>query len=162
MHAFEFDTALGVMYAYVDGEKLLRLQVKNGDYPVPLSLPFPEELEFAEIVKTEVAEYLAGERREFSVETELHGTEFQCAVWRELMKIPFGETRRYGEIALSVGRGGASRAVGNACGANPVMLVVPCHRVVAARGIGGFACGSEMKERLLLLESDKSDNKEIK
>lgn len=78
------------------------------------------------------------------------GTEFQQAVWRELRKISFGKTRSYGEIARAIGKAGAVRAVGSACGANPVPVLVPCHRVLAAHGkIGGFGGGLDWKRRLL-------------
>jgi methylated-DNA-[protein]-cysteine S-methyltransferase len=78
------------------------------------------------------------------------GTEFQQKVWRVLMTIPRGETRSYGWIAKKIGKPGASRAVGTACGANPVPIIVPCHRVIAGDGsIGGFGGGLPMKRRLL-------------
>jgi O-6-methylguanine DNA methyltransferase len=80
------------------------------------------------------------------------GTPFQQEVWLALRRIPFGHTRSYGEVAASINRPGAARAVGNACNANPLPLLVPCHRVVAARGIGGFGSGLAMKRRLLRLE----------
>ena len=81
------------------------------------------------------------------------GTEFQQAVWRELRKISPGETRSYGEIAQAIGKPKAVRAVGGACGANPVPVLVPCHRVLAAHGkIGGFGGGLDWKRRLLARE----------
>lgn len=80
------------------------------------------------------------------------GTVFQQKVWAELVKIPFGETVTYGEIARSVGSPGASRAVGGAVGKNPLLIVIPCHRVVAANSIGGFSCGIERKRWLMAHE----------
>ncbi len=81
------------------------------------------------------------------------GTEFQQCVWEELLRIHCGETRSYGEIAKEIRRPGAVRAVGGACGANPVPLLIPCHRVLAAsRKIGGFSGGLEWKRRLLEIE----------
>jgi O-6-methylguanine DNA methyltransferase len=81
------------------------------------------------------------------------GTEFQQQVWEELCRIGSGETRGYGEIARAVGRPAASRAVGQACGANPIPLLIPCHRVLAAnRKLGGFSGGLEWKRRLLTRE----------
>ncbi len=82
----------------------------------------------------------------------LVGTAFQCAVWRALAAIPFGQTRTYGDIARRIGKKGASRAVGRACGANPVPFFIPCHRVVAANGPGGFSCGLKIKTMLLKKE----------
>jgi methylated-DNA-[protein]-cysteine S-methyltransferase len=81
------------------------------------------------------------------------GTNFQQSVWRALTKIPRGETRSYGWVARKIGKPGASRAVGAACGANPVPVIVPCHRVIAGDGsLGGFGGGLPMKRRLLALE----------
>jgi O-6-methylguanine DNA methyltransferase len=80
------------------------------------------------------------------------GTDFERAVWRALLKIPAGEVRSYGEVARAAGRPRAARAVGNACGRNPVAILVPCHRVVARGGLGGFGAGPDVKRRLLDLE----------
>lgn len=81
------------------------------------------------------------------------GTPFQQSVWEALREIPLGETRSYGEIARGIGRPGAERAVGRACGANPVPLLVPCHRVLPVNGkLGGFSGGPEWKPRLLRRE----------
>ena len=84
------------------------------------------------------------------------GTTFQQKVWRVLATIPYGETRSYAWVARKVGKPGASRAVGSACGANPIAVIVPCHRVIAGDGsIGGFGGGLPMKRRLLALEKKR-------
>jgi O-6-methylguanine DNA methyltransferase len=102
---------------------------------------------------TQILEYLAGKRTEFDLPLDLRGTPFQRRVWDELLEIPYGETRSYQEIARAVRRPRALRAVGNANGANPVSLVVPCHRVVASGGkLGGYAGGLALKARLLAME----------
>ena len=80
------------------------------------------------------------------------GTGFQKAVWKKLLEVPYGEVITYKELACAVGRPAAARAVGNAVGANPVPIVIPCHRVLAANGLGGYACGVEIKKDLLKLE----------
>jgi O-6-methylguanine DNA methyltransferase len=101
----------------------------------------------------ELAEYFAGRRREFSVPLELRGSEFQRAVWREIGRIPYGETRTYSEVARGAGRPRAVRAAGTATGNNPVPILIPCHRVIAAHGrLGGFSGGLDAKRRLLALE----------
>ena len=83
----------------------------------------------------------------------MEGTEFQRSVWREIEKIPFGKTKTYLEIAKAIGKPGASRAVGSACGANPLPLLVPCHRVLASNGgLGGFSGGLDIKKKLLRME----------
>lgn len=101
----------------------------------------------------EVRAYLDGRLRRFTVRPDLRGTEFQLLVWGALRRIPFGETRSYGEVARAVGRPRAARAIGAACNANPLPLLVPCHRVVGADGaLVGFGGGLALKERLLALE----------
>jgi methylated-DNA-[protein]-cysteine S-methyltransferase len=86
---------------------------------------------------------------------DLRGTEFQVAVWRALLEIPWGETRGYGEIAARIGRAGSARAVGGANHENPIVILVPCHRVVAAGGtLGGYAGGLDKKRWLLAHEAD--------
>lgn len=105
----------------------------------------------------QVIEYLDGKRRHFDLPLDLRGTPFQRAVWAGLLEIPYGETRSYGELARAIGRPSAVRAVGLANGANPVPLVVPCHRVIAAGGrIGGYGGGLELKRRLLAMEQGRA------
>jgi methylated-DNA-[protein]-cysteine S-methyltransferase len=101
----------------------------------------------------ELKEYFAGKRREFDLPIDLHGTEFQVRCWRELLKIPYGETITYAELSQRVGSQNGFRAVGAANGANPVAVVVPCHRVVASDlTLGGYGGGLPAKELLLKLE----------
>ena len=101
-------------------------------------------------VRRELAEYVSGRRKSFDVPLALAGSVWQKAVWMELTRIPFGETRSYGQIADSLGRPGAARAVGRANASNVLPVVVPCHRVIAADGtLGGFNGGLHLKERLL-------------
>ncbi|MDR6976395.1 methylated-DNA-[protein]-cysteine S-methyltransferase [Streptomyces sp. 3330] len=97
--------------------------------------------------------YFAGELREFSLELRLHGTPFQRSVWDGLRKIPYGETRTYGELAEALGNPTASRAVGLANGRNPIGIIVPCHRVIGAGGgLTGYGGGLDRKRRLLDFE----------
>ena len=102
----------------------------------------------------QLGEYFAGERTEFDLPLASDGTEFQNKVWSELARIPYGETATYGEIARRLGyEPGISRAVGAANGANPIPIVVPCHRVIGADGsLTGYAGGLERKKILLDLE----------
>lgn len=103
----------------------------------------------------QIVDYLEGKRRAFDLALDLRGTPFQNAVWQALLAIPHGETRSYAEIAAAVGRPLALRVVGNASAANPVPLVVPCHRVVASDGkLGGYTGGGTLKARLLAMERD--------
>ncbi|WP_405626597.1 methylated-DNA--[protein]-cysteine S-methyltransferase [Streptomyces sp. NBC_00016] len=97
--------------------------------------------------------YFAGELKEFSLELRLHGTPFQRSVWDGLRKIPYGETRTYGELAEALGNPTASRAVGLANGRNPIGIIVPCHRVIGAGGgLTGYGGGLDRKRRLLDFE----------
>jgi methylated-DNA-[protein]-cysteine S-methyltransferase len=101
----------------------------------------------------QVREYLAGRRREFDLPLQPSGTPFQQRVWQALRRIPYGETRSYGDIATELRRPGAARAVGRANATNPICLIVPCHRVIGADGsLTGFAFGEDLKRRLLELE----------
>ncbi len=101
----------------------------------------------------ELAEYLDGKRKKFSVKFDTSGTAFQKDVWDALETISFGETRSYGEIAKQIGKPAAVRAVGAAIGRNPISVMVPCHRVIGASGaLTGFAGGLKTKEKLLKLE----------
>ena len=100
----------------------------------------------------ELTEYFALTRREFTVALTPEGTEFQRAVWKTLCAIPYGKTMTYAQVAAAVGRPKAARAVGNAVGANPCLILIPCHRVTAKHGLGGFSCGVWRKELLLHLE----------
>ena len=101
---------------------------------------------------SQLDEYFAGERTDFDVRMELDGTDFQREVWAELTRIPYGETISYGEVARRVGRPSAPRAVGQANGRNPIPVIVPCHRVVASDGIGGYGGGLNVKRKLLAVE----------
>ncbi|WP_327342796.1 methylated-DNA--[protein]-cysteine S-methyltransferase [Streptomyces europaeiscabiei] len=97
--------------------------------------------------------YFAGELKEFTLELRLHGTPFQRLVWEQLTRIPYGETRSYGDLAGALGNPKASRAVGLANGRNPVGIIVPCHRVVGSDGsLTGYGGGVERKQRLLDFE----------
>ena len=105
-------------------------------------------------VADELLEYFAGTRTEFTVPLSPAGTDFQRTVWRALQRIPYGETRTYGEIAEAAGRPGAARAVGTANHRNPLPIIIPCHRVVGANGqLCGFGGGLDVKRQLLELEA---------
>ncbi|WP_327400206.1 methylated-DNA--[protein]-cysteine S-methyltransferase [Streptomyces sp. NBC_01288] len=113
----------------------------------------PDDTPFAETT-AQLQAYFAGELKEFTLQLRLHGTPFQQTVWDQLRRIPYGETRSYGDLADALGNPGASRAVGLANGKNPVGIIVPCHRVVGANGsLTGYGGGLDRKQRLLDFES---------
>lgn len=107
----------------------------------------------------QLLEYFDGKRKEFSLETAPQGTPFQRAVWEKLAEVPFGKVVTYGDLARAIGRPSACRAVANAVGKNPLLIVLPCHRVVAANGLGGFTGGISVKRALLRQERVKISEK---
>ena len=114
-------------------------------------------LDWHRLTEAALKAILAGREPKKFPPLDLAGTAFQKRVWQALRKIPAGRTKSYGEIAQAIGRPKAVRAVGGACGANPVPVLVPCHRVLAANGkIGGFSGGLERKRRLLTREGIKT------
>lgn len=111
--------------------------------------------ELTDMLILELREYLAGKRRHFDIYDyiKLSGTDFQKIVWNELIKIPYGQTRTYKDIAQSINHPKAVRAVANAIGANPHMIIIPCHRVIRSDGsIGGYEYGIKVKNKLLDIE----------
>jgi methylated-DNA-[protein]-cysteine S-methyltransferase len=109
-------------------------------------------------VTRQLSEYFAGARREFDLELAPRGSAFERAVWRLLTKVPYGETRTYGQLAADLGDLGAAQAVGNANGWNPISIIVPCHRVIGTSGgLTGYAGGTERKRFLLSLEEPPAD-----
>ncbi len=102
----------------------------------------------------QLTEYFAGKRTTFDIPLQMNGTEFQKKVWHELLKIPYGTTVTYGEIARRIGQPRASRAVGMACNKNCLPILIPCHRVVGKNGrLTGFSAGLDVKFGLLKLEN---------
>jgi methylated-DNA-[protein]-cysteine S-methyltransferase len=123
-----------------DLEKRLKARILGDDEP-------------NEGVLDQLHTYLRGELREFSVLMDVRGTPFQRDVWNAISEIPYGETASYSELAAAIDRPKALRAVGQAVGANPTPIVVPCHRVIGKSGhLVGFSGGLPLKERLLMLE----------
>jgi AraC family transcriptional regulator of adaptative response/methylated-DNA-[protein]-cysteine methyltransferase len=109
----------------------------------------------------QILNFLSGNEPHLDLPLDIRGTAFQQQVWQALQKIPYGETRTYQEIARAIGKPKAVRAVGGACGANPVALIVPCHRVLKSDGgLGGYAWGSDRKETLLKQEGRRQDQGE--
>lgn len=124
-----------------------------------LDSPLVEDGEKLQLYVTELIEYFEGERISFTVPFDYHGTNFQLAVWNALCQIPYGETTSYSDIASNIHKPAAVRAVGAAIGANPVLITVPCHRVVGKNGkLTGYRGGLEMKTRLLDIERKGSSN----
>jgi methylated-DNA-[protein]-cysteine S-methyltransferase len=130
--------------------------------PDAADLP-PEDAEVLAATTVQLAEYFAGERRSFDLPLRANGTQFQRAVWDELRKIPWGTTTTYGAIAKALGMPvSASRAVGAANGANPISIIVPCHRVIGANGtLIGYGGGLPRKSALLRLEGVPTERDQL-
>lgn len=127
-------------------------QVKNSHEIMEEDKIYPKVMVTA---AAQLLEYLDGVRKDFTVPVLCDGTTFQKAVWDTLQSIPYGETRSYSQIAASIGRPQAVRAVGSACGKNPALILIPCHRVVGKDGsLTGFAAGIKLKRQLLRLEAN--------
>ena len=110
-------------------------------------------------LQKQLSEYFSGSRKSFSMKLDLQGTEFQKRVWNELTKIPYGKTITYKELAVRLGNVKSIRAAGTANGANPIPIIIPCHRVIGSDGsLTGYAGGLEMKEKLLQLEGSREPN----
>ena len=149
----DIDTPLGAMTAVVTARGLAALWFDARErYAAQIGEP-PENPDHphVEAARRWLQAYWADQDTDaIEVPLDLHGTLFQRAVWQQLLRIPRGHTRTYGEVAAAVGQGAVPRATGSACGANPVGVIVPCHRVVGANGsLTGFAAGLPRKEALL-------------
>ena len=141
-----YKSSIGILEIICENNELVSLQFCKAGAQAG-------ETDFIKDIKRQLDEYFSGKRRTFDVKINPKGTAFQKLVWDELRKIPYGETRCYGDIAQSVGNKNAQRAVGSACNKNPIMIIVPCHRVISKNGgLGGFACGGDVKQKLLNLE----------
>jgi methylated-DNA-[protein]-cysteine S-methyltransferase len=157
MYYCYFDTPIGELLLAGEGDGLSMIGFPKGSMrrdPEPEWIYNEEPLEK---VRTQLAEYFSGERKDFDLPLKLNGTEFQVSVLEALLEIPYGETTSYGAIAKQIGRPKAVRAVGAANGRNPIPIIVPCHRVIGSSGdLTGFGGGLDTKEALLRLEAENS------
>lgn len=148
MYRMYFQSPVGLLRLEADDVGLCILQIERGGAGPECPCPV-----LADAV-TQLKEYFAGRRRAFTVPLHLQGTAFQQRAWAALCEIPYGETRSYGQQAAAIGNPKASRAVGMANNRNPVLILVPCHRVIGADGrLVGYGGGLEVKRALLDLEA---------
>lgn len=155
------DTPIGRLAISGSDKAVVELAFLMGDTKrVDFSTSIEAEAQVDEAIKW-ITNYFAGERSEYSGELDLAGTDFQRAVWAEISKIKYGHTLSYGEIASKIGKPQASRAVGAAVGANPIPLIVPCHRVMGATGkITGYSGGDGIPTKRKLLAMEKIEYSE--
>ena len=148
--SFCFESAVTNLTVTTNGQAVIRIEFGKHTDRLP-------ENSLERQVAIELSEYFDGDRKDFTFPIDAAGTEFNKKVWNRVYKIPYGRTVTYGEIASEFGNKGAARAVGTANGRNPIPIVVPCHRVVAAGGkLGGFGGGLPLKRKLLDLECSNS------
>ncbi|HEX5308863.1 MAG TPA: methylated-DNA--[protein]-cysteine S-methyltransferase [Solirubrobacteraceae bacterium] len=148
------DSPIGPLTITAEGDELTGLHMhRQRHFPAIPATAERDDAALAPIVE-QLQAYFSGESSAFELKLDLRGTDFQQSVWAALQEIPYGETISYGELARWVGNPNASRAVGTANGHNPVAVIVPCHRVIAADGgIGGYGGGLERKRWLLAHEA---------
>lgn len=139
--------------ARLPGQQSVRPNPRNLREESRQKVAFEESPDLTHPYEAQLEEYFSGRRREFTFPLDLRGTDFQLACWRALSDIPYGETRTYADIARTIGKPHAFRAVGMANNRNPIAIVIPCHRVIASDGtLCGYGGGLDIKRRLLELE----------
>lgn len=156
---WQMKSKVGPLYLVASDQGLHGLFWKKQEIPMAKSLAEKEvRTEILMIASLQLEEYFAGKRKKFDLPLHLRGTQFQNQVWNELKKIPYGETRSYGDIARRLKNEKAVRAVGAANGRNPISIIIPCHRVIGKNGtLTGFAGGLDMKKKLLDLERQNNE-----
>ena len=145
-----YKSPIGVLEIKLDNGTVIGLKV------IESCSKFSERTGYFAVVIKQLDEYFAGKRTKFELNISPKGTEFQKKVWAELLKIPYGKTKSYQEIAEAIGKPNAQRAVGSACNKNPILLIIPCHRVISKSGkLTGFAYDIDRKEQLIKLEANQ-------
>lgn len=148
------ESKIGTLYLVASEKGLCAVFWDKQDSPLATALDksLPEHQVLAQ-AEWEITEYLDGKRQTFEVPLDIQGTDFQKKVWQQLLKIPYGQTLSYLELAKQIRNEKSARAVGTANGRNPLCVVIPCHRVIASNGtLGGYSGGLEIKSKLLDLE----------
>jgi methylated-DNA-[protein]-cysteine S-methyltransferase len=149
----EIDSPIGRLLLAGDGASLIQVGFQGGPHPLRPADDWIADGTPFRLAIAQLGEYFAGKRRRFDLPLAPRGTEFQRQVWRALTEIPYGKTVSYGELARRIGKPNGPRAVGLANGANPLPIIVPCHRVIGADGsLTGFGGGLPIKRKLLALE----------
>jgi len=156
-NVFYYNTIIGQLRIVEEDNVIVGVSGFDGNKPEQgKEIELIKETELIKRTYLQILEYFEGKRTTFDVPIRFEGTSFQMKVWEELRKIPYGETRSYGEIAKQVGVPKGARAVGGANHNNPILIIVPCHRVIGSSGaLVGFGAGIPVKEMLLKLENQE-------
>lgn len=151
---FFYDTKIGRIAIMDNGEEITCMEIADNTNLKEFNVC---ETELIKEAARQLKEYLDGSRAQFELPLNPQGTEFQKKVWKALCDIPYGETRSYKQVAEAIGNSKASRAIGMANNKNPIMIFIPCHRVIGSNGkLVGYAGGLDMKEKLLKLENNRA------
>jgi len=143
-----YKSPIGILEIIMENNNLISLKITD-----KIVIP-NKETDFTKNIKIQLDEYFSGRREIFDIKINPAGTDFQKLVWSELQNIPYGKTKSYSEIAAAAGNKNAQRAVGNTCNKNPIMIIIPCHRVISKNNnLGGYAYGSIIKQKLLNIEN---------
>ena len=146
---YEYYTDIGLMSIIEAKDKIVEISINK-----KINNAHKIETDLIKHTYQEIQEYLNGKRIYFDIPILIQGTEFQKKVWEKLISVPYGEVVNYKFIATQLGNPNSSRAVGNACNKNPLLIIVPCHRILGSdKSLKGFAAGIEIKEKLLNLEA---------
>jgi len=152
MDVHHYSSPVGILEIIADDRVITEVSLLKNE-------PFMRMTSVYPIIKKaciQLDEYFAGKRKKFDLPLSPKGTVFQQTVWKQLQEIPYGKTISYSQLAKSINNPKACRAVGSANGKNPVIIIIPCHRVIASNGgLGGYACGLDIKKQLLELEKNK-------
>lgn len=153
---YYYQTSIGELGIAEDGVSITEIFISNNEKQESCDTIEIKETPLLKKAAVQLSEYFAGKRTEFELPLNPNGTEFQKKVWNMLKTIPYGERWSYKQVAEAIGNPKACRAVGMANNKNPIMIVVPCHRVVGSNGkLVGYAGGLDIKEKLLYLEEEK-------
>ena len=143
-----YKSPIGILEIICENNKLISLKLVNCCEKTSV------ETDFIKDIKKQLDEYFSGKRTIFNIKINPAGTDFQKLVWKELQKIPYGKIKSYSEIAAATGNKNVQRAVGTACNKNPIMIIIPCHRVISKNNnLGGYVYGSKIKQKLLNIEN---------
>jgi methylated-DNA-[protein]-cysteine S-methyltransferase len=153
-HLKRINSPIGRIEITSDGNAITSLSIERAG-----ALPYDElderSSKLLDLAAQQLGEYFSGKRRTFELPVAVHGTEFQESIWNQLADIEWGEVRSYGELGILTGRATAGRAVGGAVGANPIPIIIPCHRVLASNNrITGYSGGNGIPTKVWLLEHE--------